>query len=280
MGYLVSDQRQRRLIALTRLVTARPGAQMNLTDLGRRLSVAKSTLSEDLMVVKEALETHGLGTIDSQVGMSGGVTFTPVLDIERTRQDVKDFIRELTNPDRMTPDGFLYVTDLLFSPRRIDVMGDLLATAFRSLRVDAVATVETRGIPLALAAARGLGVDMVLLRRDNRLSEGSSLSINYLSGSSRRVQSMSLARRAPVRGGRILFVDDFMQAGGTARAAQDLLGDFGAHVVGVGVLVATRQPAHKLVEEYRAILEWHRVEEGIGVVEPSAWVQALIGWEV
>ncbi|MCY0880081.1 MAG: pur operon repressor [Firmicutes bacterium] len=276
----MSEQRLKRLIALTRLVTMRPGTQWNLGDLGRRLSVAKSTLSEDLLVVKEALESYQLGRIDSHVGVSGGVTFSPLLDVERARQDVKEFIQDLTKPDRLTPDGFLYVTDLLFSPRRMEVMGDLLATVFHPLDVDAVATVETRGIPLALAAARALGVDMVLLRRDNRLSEGSSLSINYLSGSSRRVQSMSLARRAPVRGGRILFVDDFMQAGGTARAAQDLLGDFGAHVVGVGVLVATRDPAEKLVDDYRAILQWQRAEDGVGAVEPSAWVKALIGWEM
>lgn len=274
----MSDHRQKRLVALTRLITEDPGALASLTELSRRLNVAKSTLSEDLLLLKESLVSFGLGDIDTHVGASGGVTFRPSLDGDRIRKHLQVFIRELTNPDRLTPDGFLYVTDLLFSPRRMHDMGLLLAERFRPLRVDYVATVETRGIPLALAAARELMVDMVLLRRDNRLSEGASLSINYLSGSSRRVQSMSLARRAPVRGGRILFVDDFMQAGGTARAAQDLLGDFGAQVVGVGVLVATREPTHKLVEEYSAILEWVR-SEGTGDVTPSEWVRRLVEWE-
>ncbi len=275
----MSDHRQKRLVALTRLISANPGAQLSLTDLSHRLHVAKSTLSEDLLLIKEALESQGLGHIDSQVGAAGGVTFRPALDVERIREHLTVFVRELTNPDRLTPDGFLYVTDLLFSPERIDVMGTLLAERFRPVGVDYVATVETRGIPLALSAARALMVDMVLLRRDNRLSEGSSLSINYLSGSSRRVQSMSLARRAPVRGGRILFVDDFMQAGGTARAAQDLLGDFGAQVVGVGVLVATREPKQKVVDDYSAILEWVRSDEGPGTVFPTEWVQRLVEWE-
>lgn len=273
----MTDHRQKRLIALTRLITANPGVQASLTDLSVRLNAAKSTLSEDLFVVKEALESYGLGDIDTQVGASGGVTFEERLDVERIQSELKDFIAELANPDRMTPDGFLYVTDLLFSPRRIETLGALLAQQFSPIGVDYVATVETRGIPLALACARTLKVDMVLLRRDNRLSEGSSLSINYLSGSSRHVQSMSLARRAPVRGGRVLFVDDFMQAGGTARAAQDLLGDFGAKVVGVGVLVSTRTPQKKLVEDYSAVLEWDRSAEGL--VVPSLWVQRLIGWE-
>ncbi|PSR21583.1 MAG: pur operon repressor [Sulfobacillus acidophilus] len=275
----MSDQRHKRLIALTRLITARPGDQLNLTDLSRRLNVAKSTLSEDLFLVKEALEDARLGEINSHVGAAGGVTFWPSIDAERLREGLQVFTAELTNADRLTPDGFLYVTDLLFSPDKIDGLGMLLGQRFRHLHVDYVATVETRGIPLALATSRALRVDVVLLRRDHRLSEGSSLSINYLSGSSRHVQSMSLARRALVRGGRVLFVDDFMQAGGTARAAQDLLGDFGAQVVGVGVLVATREPRHKLVEDYSAILEWNRADDGVGSVAPSDWVKRLVHWE-
>jgi purine operon repressor len=275
----VSDQRHRRLIQLTRLMTARPGYQVSLTELGQRLGVAKSTLSEDLVLVKESLEEAGLGRVDSQVGASGGLTFWPQLDRPFLRQQLQSFIAALTNSDRLTPDGFLYVTDLLFSPERIDSLGMLLGERFRSHGVDYVATVETRGIPLALACARWLRVDMVLLRRDHHLSEGSSLSINYLSGSSRHVQSMSLARRAPVRGGRILFVDDFMQAGGTARAAQDLLADFGATVIGVGVLVVTREPRQKLVEAYSALLEWARSDDGTGEVRPSDWVSAVVNWE-
>ncbi len=275
----MSDQRQKRLVVLTRLLTSEAGRQMSLTELSRKLNVAKSTLSEDLLLVKDALEEMGLGEIDSQVGASGGVTFRPAINHEAVRERLALFMKELTNADRLTPDGFLYVTDLLFSPRTIDGLGALLGERFRSLKVDHVATVETRGIPLALASARALMVDMVLLRRDHRLSEGSSLSINYLSGSSRHVQSMSLARRAPVRGGRVLFVDDFMQAGGTARAAQDLLSDFGAHVVGVGVLVATSQPQQKLVDQYSAIFEWTRSEEGMGEVRPSGWVRRTVKWE-
>ncbi len=275
----MSEQRHRRLAVLTRVLTRMPGRQVNLNDLGRQLNVAKSTLSEDLLLIKESLEGAGLGVIDSQVGASGGVTFWPALDAVGLREQLHQFIAELSNVDRLTPDGFLYVTDLLFSPSRIDGLGALLAERFRALDLDCVATVETRGIPLALATARALRVDTVLLRRDHHLSEGSSLSINYLSGSSRHVQSMSLARRAPVRQGRVLFVDDFMQAGGTARAAQDLLGDFGAKVVGVGVLVATHEPADKLVEDYSAILEWVRSDEGVGQVFPSDWVRRMVKWE-
>lgn len=269
--------RHKRLIALTRFLSEHPWQQVSLTELSHRLGVAKSTLSEDVLTIKDALDGYGLGKVESQVGAQGGIAFQPTLPKDLISQVLSHWTEALINPDRVTPDGFLYVTDMLFSPRLIDPLGLVLAERYRQLGVDYVATVETRGIPLALATARALGVDMVLLRRDNRLSEGSSLSINYLSGSSRRVQSMSLARRAPVRGGRLLFVDDFMQAGGTARAAQDLLGEFGAHVVGTGVLVATHEPRQKLVEDFAALLDWDREDKMPGRVRPSQWVGELLG---
>ncbi|CAB1130121.1 transcriptional regulator of the purine biosynthesis operon (PurR-pRpp) [Candidatus Hydrogenisulfobacillus filiaventi] len=260
--------RQRRLVLLTQYLVSHPGEQAGLADLARRLGVAKSTLSEDLLLVRQVLEEAGQGQVATQLGAQGGVTFRPEPDRERIGRAVAEWITRLNSPDRLTPEGFLYMTDLLFTPRLVDPMGELLAARFQDREVGLVATVETKGIPLALATARALGRPALLLRRDNRLSEGSSLSLNYFSGSSHRIQSMSLARRSPVRGQRVLFVDDFLKAGGTARAAADLLGEFDARVVGVGVLVATPDPARKLIPEYWACLEWRE-----GAEEPPPWVR-------
>jgi purine operon repressor len=260
--------RTERLVALTRLVTARPGVQISLMTLAEALNVAKSTLSEDLAVVRSALARARLGEVTTQVGASGGIRFTPALDREWVHQAVDTLIRTLAQPDRLIGGGFLYMTDVLFDPALIDPMGALLAERLRGGEPQFVTTVETKGIPLALAVARSLAIPVVLIRRDNRLSEGSSLSINYLSGSSHRIQSMSLARRAPGRGARVVYVDDFLKAGGTARAAMDLLSEFQAEVTGVGVLVATRHPADKLVSNIAACLEW---DETTGIAA-APWV--------
>ncbi len=263
--------RYRRLIVLTQYLANHPLDQVSLTELSQQLGVAKSTLSEDLVLVKDTLEHHNLGRVESQVGVQGGIRYVP--DRNRTQHSLRQWSQALSDPVRMMSDGFLYMTDLLFNPRWIDPMGQLLAERFIHADIQFVATVETKGIPLALACARFLGVEVVLLRRDNRLSEGSALSINYLSGSSRRIQSMSLSRRAPVRGGRVLFVDDFMKAGGTARAAQDLLADFDATIQGVGVLVATVAPEQKLVEQYSSCLNWDEADPQS--VKPSTWAWEL-----
>ncbi len=266
-------ERYKRLIVLAAYLLDHPRDQLSLTELSSLLQVAKSTLSEDLMFVKGVLEAAGHGTVLTQVGVQGGVVYIPGLDRVRARNSLQKWVDRLVEPDRLTPDGFLYMTDLLFDPDLVDPLGELLAFPFTNLHVDSVATVETKGIPLAMACARALGTEVVLIRRDSRLSEGSAVSINYLSGSSRRIQSMSLSRRALKPGSSVLFVDDFMKAGGTARAAADLLGEFGATVVGVGVLVATKDPANKLIDRFWSLLEWH--ENAPSHVVPSEWANAL-----
>ena len=57
---------------------------------------------------------------------------------------------------------------------------------------------------------------------------------------------MSLSRRALSPGMKVVIVDDFMKAGGSARGLVDLVGEFGAEVAGIGVLVETAEPAPEI----------------------------------
>ncbi|MHB1954894.1 MAG: pur operon repressor, partial [Sulfobacillus sp.] len=50
--------RYRRLIVLTQYLANHPLDQVSLTELSQQLGVAKSTLSEDLVLVKDTLEHH------------------------------------------------------------------------------------------------------------------------------------------------------------------------------------------------------------------------------
>ena len=53
---------------------------------------------------------------------------------------------------------------------------------------------ETKGIPAALMAAQALGVPLVIARRSSKVYEGSAVNINYVSGSSAHIETMSLSR--------------------------------------------------------------------------------------
>jgi purine operon repressor len=195
-----------------------------------------------------------------------------------SREGALELARELCgvlqDPTRILSGGFLYMTDVVFSPRWSFSIGQFFAGEFREFEPEYVVTVETKGIPLALMTARCLNVPPIVLRRNTMVTEGSSVGITYLSGSSDRIQTMSLARRALAPGSRVLLVDDFMKGGGTARGMHEMMEEFEAEVVGLGLLVATEQPEDKMVSDYEALLILRAVDdkEQQIAIEPAAWL--------
>src|SRR5690606_39228692 len=91
---------------------------------------------------------------------------------------------------------------------------------------------------------------VVIVRRDPKVTEGSSVSINYVSGTNKRIHTMTLARRALKSNSNVLIIDDFMRAGGTVRGMMDLLQEFEATVQGIGVLVEASGGEEQLVDDY------------------------------
>ena len=162
---------------------------------------------------------------------------------------------KLGKEDRLIPGGFIYMTDIIYSPNIATKIGEILATQFYHKDINYVLTMETKGIPIALMTGKALGVPLVIVRRDSRVTEGSTVSINYVSGSSNRIQNMSLSRRALPKDSRVLIIDDFMKAGGTAKGMMDLMDEFECKVEGIGVLVATDQPEIKVVDNYVSLLQ-------------------------
>jgi purine operon repressor len=157
----------------------------------------------------------------------------------------------LEQPERILPGGYLYMTDLLGQPTILQEVGRMFASAFANREVDVIMTVETKGIPIAYATAAYLNLPVVIVRRDNKVTEGSAVSINYVSGSTKRIQTMSLARRALQEEAKVLIIDDFMKAGGTIQGMIDLLREFRATVKGVGVFVESAMHGEEqLVSEY------------------------------
>ncbi len=95
------------------------------------------------------------------------------------------------------------------------------------------------------------------------MTEGSVVSINYVSGSNKRIQTMSLARRALKEESRVLIIDDFMRVGGTIQGMMDLLQEFKATVEGVGVFVESGEVEEHLVEDYISLAK-------LSVVDPKS----------
>lgn len=247
-------RRTERIAALTKLLADTPGRLFSLGHFSEVFGAAKSTLSEDLVTIRQSLQQFGLGTLETVSGASGGVRFLPHRGEEAAARLLSDLAFQLAKPERIIPGGYIYMTDLLFTPNLMVPVGEIFMNKFAQLSPDYIMTIETKGIPLALMTARAFDLPLVVVRQGGKVTEGPSVSINYISGSSKRIQTMSLPRRAISAGSKVLIIDDFMKAGGTAQGMVDLAREVEAEVVGTGVLVATAEPEEKLVEDYLALL--------------------------
>lgn len=269
-------RRGERMVVLAHRLMQSPDRLHSLAGFAELLGAGKSTISEDLALLRAACERFGLGRIVTVPGASGGVRFQPHRTPAQIRRLVEDLSTRLREPGRVLPGGFLQMTDLISTPSVAAEMGEVFATLFWDARPDCVLTMEVKGIPLALMTARAFNVPMVTIRREGKITDAPSVSVNYLSGSSQTVQTMTLPLRAIPQHARVLFIDDFLRGGGTARGVHDLMREFQAEVVGIGVFVETERPADKMLDRYLALITYRGVgASGEALVGSSRWIAAL-----
>ncbi len=260
-------KRSERLVEMTRHLLEHPHQLIPLTVFSERFQSAKSSISEDLTIVKETFEESGAGRLLTVSGAAGGVKYIPLVSDDMAHGVIRQLIEELSHSDRLLPGGYLYMTDLLGNPQLIDKVGRLFATAFADQQIDVIMTVATKGIPIAHAIAHHLNVPVVIVRRDSKVTEGSTVSINYVSGSARRIQTMVLSKRSMKSGQRVLITDDFMKAGGTMLGMRNLVEEFDCELAGAAVLVESEHSEKVLVETYRSLVKLRQVNEQDRTIE-------------
>lgn len=254
-------KRSERLVDMTHFLLEHPHKLIPLTYFSDLYQSAKSSISEDLGIVKETFEEKGIGLLMTVPGAAGGVKYIPKLHAQEIKSVMADLMEELSHSDRLLPGGYLYMTDVLGNPEMMNRVGKVFATAFAKEKIDVIMTVATKGIPIAHAIARHLNVPVVIVRRDSKVTEGSTVSINYVSGSSRRIQTMVLSKRSMKSGQRVLITDDFMKVGGTMNGMKNLLEEFECTLAGVAVLVESEHSDERLVEKYLSLVKLHEVSE-------------------
>ncbi len=257
---MVKFRRSERLIDMTNYLLDHPRELVSLSFFSEKYGSAKSSISEDLGIIKEAFEQRGIGTLQTVPGAAGGVKFNVKVSEAEARPFVQELCELIANPDRLLPGGYLYMMDLLGDPSILQRAGRLLASAYINTKIDVVMTVATKGIPLAYAVASQLNVPVVIVRRDSKVTEGSTVSINYVSGSSKRIQTMLLSKRSLEEGSNVLIVDDFMKAGGTINGMISLLDEFNASVAGIAVLVEAEKTEERLVDDYLSLVKLSDVD--------------------
>lgn len=167
-----------------------------------------------------------------------------------SRLDLRAFIRDV--PDFPKP-GILFrdITPLLGSGPAFKAACDQLVERFRGDRVEAVATIESRGFTFGAVIAYRLGVGVVPVRKAGKLP-ADTFSASYQLEYDEAV--LEIHRDAIRPGQRVLVIDDLLATGGTALATLELLDRLGGELAGLGFLIEL------LALGGRERLAGHRVE--------------------
>jgi len=253
-------RRSDRLIDMTRYLLERPHTLIPLTFFSNRYESAKSSISEDLSIVKRTFFNRGTGILETVPGAAGGVRYMPMIKQDEAEAFIAEMAQRLSENDRLLPGGYVYLSDLLGRPEVLRQVGRLIANQYVGKEVTAVMTVATKGIPIAQSVAMYLNVPFVIVRRDSKITEGSTVSVNYVSGSSARIEKMELSKRSLPENSKVLIVDDFMKGGGTVNGMKSLIVEFDSEMVGISVFAESDFEGNRMVDDYTSILKVDKVD--------------------
>ena len=260
-------KRTERIGVIIKILTDSPGKLHSLQYFCDLFDVAKSSVSEDINPADASIRATGTGYIETISGAKGGVRFMSAITQSAVEALQDEFCSRLRDSSRILGGGFLYTSDMMFDTDLVSRLATVFAEKFRDRGADYVATVETKGIPLATMVAHQLNLPLVIIRREAKVSEGSTVSINYFSGSYDRVQKMSISKRAVEPGAKALIIDDFMRGGGSTKGISDILAEFDVTVVGVGIAIVSETPEKKKLTDYTAIVFLGEVDEEQKTIE-------------
>ena len=252
-------KRSDRLVDMTHYLLTHPHTLVSLTQFSKKYASAKSSISEDLTIIKRAFEVNGFGVVETLPGAAGGVRYIPSVDSKDADLFIENICRKMDSKERILPGGYVYLSDLLGDPQVLNQIGRMIASQYQDEKITAIMTVATKGVPIAQAVATFLNVPFVIVRRDSKVTEGSTVSINYVSGSSDRVEKMELSKRSLPSGSRVLIVDDFMKGGGTVNGMRSIIEEFDSEIAGVTVF-AEAAYTPKETENYTSLIRVNDVD--------------------
>ncbi|MGM0378705.1 MAG: pur operon repressor [Bacillota bacterium] len=254
-------KRKERIGGIIKVLTDNPNKIYNLKYFTKLFSAAKSSVSEDITFVKEIIEKLHMGEVITLVGASGGVKYIPSIQKDKILKVLEKIIDKINEKDRVIPGGLVYTLDILYTPKYLKSVAKVFSYLYKDKKIDYVLTIETKGIPLATITAELLNVPLVVARDENKLTEGSTLGINYVSGSTGKVKTMFVSKRSIKKGSNILIVDDFIRGGGTAKGLKNLVKELESFVVGTCFLIDINNSDNKMVKEYNSLIKLTEIDK-------------------
>ena len=147
--------------------------------------------------------------------------------------------------------GILFrdISPLLKDPETISFIVNEFSRRYKSIRIDLLAGIESRGFPLACALALKYNKGMIMIRKQGKLpGRTEKLSYNIEYGNA----TMEIQSDAVKSGQGVLICDDLLATGGTAKAAASLVEKIGGRVAGFAFIVElTELKGSEVIKNYR-----------------------------
>ena len=251
----VKVKRNHRILYISNYLTERPNQLISLSYFVEYFGSAKSSISEDIDFIREVFALNKIGQISTVAGVAGGVIFYPQVAPLETETLLAKIEAKLQTGKRIMPGNYIYLADILQEAETLNLVARHIASFYQEEDIDAVMTIETKGIGLTVAVARYLNVPHVIVRRDSAEAEGSTISINYISGSHQTVKKMELTKSSLKPGSKVLIIDDFLRNGGTVSGLISILEEFDCQSAGVCVFAENTHKERVHIDNYISFLK-------------------------
>lgn len=160
--------------------------------------------------------------------------------VKTSIRDVKDFPKE----------GIVFkdITPVLSDPQLCKEILEYLTVQLKTLQLDAVIGIESRGFLFGMLLAQALNVPFIPVRKKGKLPYKT---FSYKYDLEYGTAEVEIHEDALKKGMRVLVHDDLLATGGTAAAASELAKQCQAEIVGFSFLVELEfLNGRKLLEKY------------------------------
>lgn len=259
-------KRSDRLVDMTIYFLQNPNTVTSLSYFMNKFMAAKSSISEDLTIIKDSFEENNMGSLITYAGARGGVKYQPYYEKEQLEKEILALKDEISGSKRLLPGGYIYTSDLLGEPKWLKKIGKVIASKYLMENIDAIITIATKGVPIAQAVAYNLNIPFVIVRKTSKVTEGSTVSINYLPrSSSEQVEKMELSKSSIAEGSKVLIIDDFLRGGGTLSGLGRMAEELNCEVVDSVVFLEHNSPIPSTM--YHSLLNVKSVNEVDDTIE-------------
>lgn len=252
-------KRSERLVEMTIYFLQNPKKITPLNFFSEKFKAAKSSISEDLTIITNVFEENKMGALVTYAGARGGVEYQAHIEKEELKKELEKIKGEIDRSERLLPGGYIYTSDLLSNPEWLKRIGKIIASKYVDKEIDTIMTISTKGVPIAQAVAYQLNIPYVIVRKSSKVTEGSTVSINYQPrSSSQDVEKMALSKNSLKAGSKILLIDDFLRGGGTMAGLARMAEEFECEVV--DSVVFLEHDSQASIENYHSLLKIKSVD--------------------